>query len=65
MLDIIRDGAAFDFAYVYSSSIDNLIFMLRNLVVRKSKDFVSLYESNEPKCQKALDKLIDAFNELD
>jgi len=65
MLDIICDGVQFDFAYVYSSSMNNIIHMFRDLTGRKSTDFVSLYEKSEAGYQKALDKLIDKYRELD
>ena len=65
MLDIIRDGARFDFAFVNSNSINNIIHIFRELSNKKSTDFVSLYEKNEPKYQKALEKLVDKYKELD
>ena len=65
MLDIIRDGAQFDFAYVYSNSMNNIVHIFRTLTDRKSTDFVSLYEKSEAAYQKSLDKLINAYKELD
>jgi hypothetical protein len=65
MLDIICDGAQFDFAYVYSNSMNNIVHIFRDLTGKKSTDFVSLYEKNEPSYQKALDKLINAYGELE
>ena len=65
MLDIIRDGAVFDFAFVNSNGMNNIIHIFRELAAKKSGDFVSLYEKNEAKYQKALDKIIDAYKDLD
>ena len=65
VLDILTDAVHFDFAFVNSNSMNNIAHIFRDLTGKKSKDFVSLYEKNEPKYQKALDKLIDAYKELD
>jgi len=65
MLDIIREGAQFDFAYVYSNSLNNIVHIFRNLTDKKSTDFVSLYEKSESQYKKALDKLIAAYQELE
>jgi len=65
MLDIIRDGTRFDFAFVNSNSMENIIHIFRELSQKKSTDFVSLYEKYEPRYEKALKKLIDKYKELD
>ena len=65
MLDIIREGARFDFALVNSNSMNNIIHIFRELSQKKSSDFVSLYEKSEQRYQSALDKLIDRYRDLD
>ena len=65
VLDIITAGAKFDFAFVNSNSMNNIVHIFRELTNSKSKDFVSLYEKKEPAYQKALDKLLDAYRELE
>lgn len=58
MLDIIRDGANFSFAYIYSGSIGNPYMVMRDLMMAKSNNFTSWHEKNEPKIEKALEKLV-------
>ncbi|GHU35239.1 hypothetical protein FACS1894105_03530 [Clostridia bacterium] len=65
MLDIIRDGMKFDFAFVNSSSMNNIMHIFRNLVSLKRKDFASIYEKSEKVYQTSLDKLIEAYKSLD
>ena len=63
MLDIIREGALFNFGFVNSSSCNDMIHILRD-VVNGKKDYASLYAKNEAKYQKSLDKLVDAYREM-
>ncbi|MCL2814792.1 MAG: hypothetical protein FWD23_09355 [Oscillospiraceae bacterium] len=64
MLDIIHDGIYFDFGYVNTISINGVHFLLRELVEKKNRDFVSAYEKKEASYEKALEKLINAYKEL-
>ena len=64
MLDIIRSGVQFDFAFVNSNGMENIIHIFRELTSRKSSDFVSLYEKNESVYQANLDRIIEAYKEL-
>ena len=63
MLDIIREGALFNFGFVNSSSCNDMIHILRD-VVNCKKDYASLYARNESKYQKSLDKLVEAYREM-
>jgi hypothetical protein len=65
MLDIISDGSQFDFASVYSNSMNNIVHIFRELTDKKSTEFVSTYEKKESGYQKALDKLITAYEGLE
>jgi len=58
MLDIIREGANFSFAYIYSGSLNNVYNVMRDLMMAKNNNFASWYEKNEPRTAKALDKLV-------
>ena len=64
-LDIIRNGAIFDFGFVYSKSLNNLLLVFRDLPNNKSSDFVSYYASHESSYQQGLDDLIAAYKNLD
>ena len=63
MLDIIREGALFNFGFVNSSSCNDMIHILRD-VVNGNKEYASLYAKNEKKYQKSLDKLVAAYMEM-
>jgi hypothetical protein len=65
MLDIIRDGMKFDFAFVNSNSMNNIIHIFRALAEKKSTDFTSMYAKNEPKYQAGLDNLIAAYESIE
>jgi hypothetical protein len=63
MLDIIREGINLNFAYVYNYSIGSPWAVMRDLMLKKSGDFASWYDKNEPKIQIAITKLIDKMEE--
>ena len=63
MLDIIRDGINLNFAYVYNYSIGSPWAVMRDLMLKKSNNFASWYEKNEPKIIIAIDKLIAKMEE--
>ncbi|MCL1793766.1 MAG: ABC transporter substrate-binding protein [Oscillospiraceae bacterium] len=64
MLDIIHDGIYFDFGYVNTISIGGIHFLLRELVEKNNNDFVSVYEKKEASYEKALEKLINSYKDL-
>ena len=63
MLDIIREGINLNFAYVYNYSIGSPWAVMRDLILKKSGDFASWYDKNEPKIQLAIEKLIKKMEE--
>ena len=65
MIDIIRDGAMFEFGFLNSASLEYINSMFRELAIKKSKDFMSAYEKKEVGFEKSLQKLIDAYKEND
>ena len=66
MLDIILQGATFNFGVVYSGAAANVGYIMRDLLLFNDKDksFAAYWEKNENKFQKALDKVIDQFTAL-
>ncbi|MCL2774769.1 MAG: extracellular solute-binding protein [Oscillospiraceae bacterium] len=64
MLDIIRSGLKFDFGTVNTINLSEINSTFRSLMEKKSGDFTSYYEANEPKYQTALDKLITQYQSL-
>jgi hypothetical protein len=66
MLDIILNGATFNFGVVYSESLSNVGYIMRDLLLfnDKNKSFAAYWEKGETKFQKALDKVIDKFTDL-
>ena len=62
MLDIIRNGIYFDFGYVNTTSINGIHFLLRDMVERNNRDFLSTYEKRERQYEAALQKLLEAYN---
>jgi len=65
MLDIIRGGIYFDFGYVNTLSMGGIHFLFRDLVEKNSRDFISAYEKNEQSYEKAMEKLLEAYKDLD
>jgi hypothetical protein len=66
MLDIILRGATFNFGVVYSGAIDNVGYIMRDLLLfnDKNKSFAAYWEKREEKYQRELDKVIDKFSNL-
>ena len=60
-LDIIRINAMTDFAYVYNYALNNVGLIMRDLMTKKSSNFVSAYEKTEDKANKSLQKIIEAY----
>ncbi|MCL1792430.1 MAG: extracellular solute-binding protein [Oscillospiraceae bacterium] len=65
MLDIIRDGLSFNFGAYHTDSIGDLRLQYRFIMGNKKSDWVSVYEKNEAKYQKGLEKTIENYMNLD
>ena len=63
MIDMVMAGRNFSFVELFASSIPNVPKMFRTLVSAKSTDFVSAYTKAEKGAQKALDKILAAYEE--
>lgn len=63
IIDIIHDSSYTDFIYAYSSSLNNIGVIMRNLVAEHSTDYMSKVSKNEKTVMKKLDKLIATFEE--
>ncbi|MBR5446661.1 MAG: hypothetical protein IKV57_11095, partial [Clostridia bacterium] len=63
MLDLIRDGAMFNFGFVNSSACNNMMHILRN-VAKGNQGYATVYASNEKSYQSALDKLVQAYKDM-
>jgi len=64
MLDLIRAGITFDFGTLNSINMADVNKIFRDLMTEKRMDFVSRYERAETRYQNALDKLLDAYQNL-
>ena len=66
MLDIILQGATFNFGVVYSGAVSDVGYIMRDLLLFGSKNisFSAYWEKNENRFQKALDKVLDKFSAL-
>jgi len=64
MLDLIREGVRFDFGMANTMCLENIANIIRELTFDQKTDFVSRYEKYEPTWQKALDKLVEAYQDL-
>ena len=60
-LDLIRENSTTDFAYVYNYALNNMGLIMRDLMGKKSSDFVSAYEKIEDKANASLQKIIDTY----
>ncbi len=65
IFDIIKNGVYFDFALLHSSSLNNIGWMVRNIISSRSSDFASVYAKQEKMVNKLLGKLIDAYKKVD
>ncbi len=65
MLDIIRDSASFSFQMIYNESIGAPMNFLCTLVGTKNPNAASVYEKNAGKYEKALEKVMNAFQKID
>lgn len=63
MLDLIRDGAMFNFGFVNASSCNTMMHILRN-VATGSKGYASILATKEKSYQTGLDKLVQAYKDM-
>jgi len=64
MLDLIRAGITFDFGTVNSINLSDINKIFRELMTEKKTNFVSRYEKSEKKFQTALEKLLEAYQNM-
>jgi len=64
MLDIIKSGLRFDFGTVNTANLEGVNAVFRELMDTGRTDFVSLYERNEARYLRALDRLMEAYQDL-
>ena len=64
MYDLVLSGNRFNFGFVYSSAIGNVIHIWRSLLDGKQTEFVSSYDTTEKANIKRLDDLVNAFREM-
>jgi hypothetical protein len=64
MLDLIRSGLTFDFGIINSVNVLDIQHIFRELMTDRKTDFISRYEKSERAWQKALDKLLDKYQDL-
>jgi len=65
IVDMINAACTTDFAYVYSTNMNKIGTMMRELMVAKTSDFASYYAKYEPAAQKGLEELLEKFDSLD
>ena len=63
MYDIVLAGNKYNFGFVYSNLIDNVLHLWRGLLDKQQAEFVSAYEASAEKYDKLLQDLIDKFAE--
>ncbi len=63
MLDLVRDGAMFNFGFVNSSSCSNMMHILRT-VASGNKGYATVLAGNLNAYQTALDKLVQAYKDM-
>ncbi|MCL1792492.1 MAG: hypothetical protein FWG34_01340 [Oscillospiraceae bacterium] len=61
IIDMIHDNNTTDFAYIYTFALESIGHIMREITGAKTADFVSRYEKKEPRAQKGLEKIIDAY----
>ena len=65
MLDIIRDGAAFDFLFVYGTSLQGAPNNYFRFNDTNTTDIASAFASNEKKFINSLNQMIEKFSNID
>ena len=64
-LDIIRDGAAFDFLFVYGTSLQGAPNNYFRFNDTNTTDIASAFASNEKKFINSLNQMIEKFSNID
>jgi hypothetical protein len=66
MLDIIREGIVFDFAYLFGWNLSpNPYDVIIDLMGAKNNNFASWYEKNIDKINKSLEKFVAAIEAME
>ena len=65
MLDIIRDGAAFDFLFVYGTSLQSAQNSYFRFYETNTTDLASKFASGEETFKASLESMIEKFSEID
>ena len=65
MLDIIRDGAAFDFLFVYGTSLDSAPNSYFRFYDTNTSNIASTFASNETKFITSLENMIEKYGDID
>lgn len=65
MLDIIRDGAAFDFLFVYGTSLQGAPNSYFRFYDTNTSDLASTFASNETNFKTSLEEMIEKYSEID
>lgn len=63
MLDVVMQGRNFDLATLFSDQLSGLTWVFRNTVAKKSTDFASAYKSLENGANRAIEKIIKAYQD--
>lgn len=63
MLDILLAGRNYSFAILHSSQLNQLPYLVRQLMNDKSKDFASLYAQKEEGIEAGLQEVISAYQQ--
>jgi hypothetical protein len=64
MLDLIRESIVYDFIYLNSPVIGDIIHLFRSCAETSSENLVSQFESKQPAYQKALDTFVASYRDL-
>lgn len=64
MLDIIRENLYFDFAFVYSNSLNRIFSHFGDLIESTNKSFVSAHVAQEEMYKTLLEEIIDKYAEV-
>ncbi|MHB1152703.1 MAG: hypothetical protein ACYCWE_16310 [Eubacteriales bacterium] len=65
MLDMIRDSIKFDFGYINSALLNNVMQQFRDLVQKKADAAASSLAASMKICNTRLDELIESYKSLD
>ena len=65
MLDIITAGRTYDFSILHGSDLQGLPYVFRSLIGGKNSDFTSKYASIEKAMNNGLQKVINAYSEIE